>query len=204
MALEFIKLLDALAECIGDLPRMVGTEAVNFSKERFVQQNWYDTAPIPWPKRKHDRRGGEKRQQGAVLVDSGRLKRSIRIVSVSPSAVVIGTDVPYAQMHNDGFKGEENVKAHPYHVKARTEKVKEHQRKMKIKYKDGTEKEKTVTVKAHKRHVKAHIKNIGEHTRKMDMPRRRFLGESAELNRRIEKLITDTFVEAIKNASTPY
>ena len=190
MALEFVKILDALAECIGDLPRMVGTEAVNFSKERFVQQNWYDTAPIPWPLRRHLRRGGKKRQQGAVLVDSGRLKRSIRIVSVSPNAVVIGTDVPYAQMHNDGFKGTENVWAHRQNVKA-------HRRKVKVKAKKGGTKKKVVQVKAHTR-------NIAAHQREVDMPRRRFLGESAELNRRIEKLITDTFVEAIKNASTPY
>ena len=190
MALEFVKILDALAESIGDLPRMVGTEAVNFSKERFLQQNWYDTAPIPWPLRRHLRRGGKKRQQGAVLVDSGRLKRSIRIVSVSGTAVIIGTDVPYAQMHNDGFKGKENVKAYRQRVKA-------HRRKITVKTKKGGTKKKVVQVKAHTRTIAAHQRNV-------DMPRRRFLGESAELNRRIEKLITDTFVEAIKNASTPY
>ena len=190
MALEFVKLLDALAECIGDLPRMVGMEAVNFSKERFVQQNWYDTAPIPWPLRRHLRRGGKKRQQGAVLVDSGRLKRSIRIVSVSGTTVIIGTDVPYAQMHNDGFKGKENVKAYRQRVKA-------HKRKIKVKTKKGGTKTKAVQVKAHTR-------NIAAHQREVDMPRRRFLGESVELNRRIEKLITDTFVEVIKNDSTPF
>ena len=183
MALEFVKLLDALAECIGDLPRMVGMEAVNFSKERFVQQNWYDTAPIPWPLRRHLRRGGKKRQQGAVLVDSGRLKRSIRIVSVSETTVIIGT-------HNDGFKGKENVKAYRQSVKA-------HKRKIKVKAKKGGTKTKAVQVKAHTR-------NIAAHQREVDMPRRRFLGESVELNRRIEKLITDTFVEVIKNDSTPF
>ena len=190
MALEFVKILDALAESIGDLPRMVGTEAVNFSKERFLQQNWYDTAPIPWPLRRHLRRGGKKRQQGAVLVDSGRLKRSIRIVSVSGTAVIIGTDVTYAQMHNYGFKGKETVKAYRQRVKA-------HRRKITVKTKKGGTKKKVVQVKAHTR-------TIAAHQREVDMPRRRFLGESAELNRRIEKLITDTFVEAIKNASTPY
>lgn len=190
MALEFVKLLDALAECIGDLPRMVGMEAVNFSKERFVQQNWHDTAPIPWPLRRHLRRGGKKRQKGAVLVDSGRLKRSIRIVSVSPNAVVIGTDVPYAQMHNDGFKGEENVKAYRQRVKA-------HRRKITVKTKKGGTKKKVVQVKEHTRKIAAH-------QREVDMPRRQFLGKSAELNRRIEALITDTFKDCINEVLTTH
>jgi len=190
MALEFVKLLDALSECIGDLPRMVGMEAVNFSKERFVQQNWYDTAPIPWPLRRHLRRGGKKRQQGAVLVDSGRLKRSIRIVSVSGTTVIIGTDVPYAQMHNDGFKGKENVKAYRQRVKA-------HRRKITVKTKKGGTKKKVVQVKAHTR-------NIAAHQREVDMPRRQFLGKSAELERRIEALITDTFKDCINDVLTTH
>ena len=189
MALEFVKILDALAESIGDLPRMVGTEAVNFSKERFVQQNWFDAAPIPWEPRRRLRRGGKKRQNSAVLVDSGRLKRSIRIVSISGSTVIIGTDVPYAQMHNDGFKGTENVKAYRQRVKA-------HKRRITVKTKKGTKK-KTVQVKAHTRHIAAH-------QRKIDMPRRQVIGKSAELERRMELLITNELEAAIKEALTTH
>ena len=189
----------ALFQCLADLPQQIGTLAVNFSKQRFVEQNWHDTTPEPWTPRRHLRRGGKRRQNGAILVDSGRLKRSIRIVAVTPTSVTIGTDVPYAQIHNDGFEGEVNVKAHPYHVKERTEKVKRHKRDQKIKYKDGTEKVKKVTVKAHKRHVKAHTRNIKAHTRNMKMPRRRFLGSSAELEKQIMELIMSEINAAISN-----
>ena len=172
----------ALSACLADLPQQIGMLAVNFSKQRFVDQAWHDTNLEPWAKRKHLRRGGEARQKGAVLVDSGRLKRSIRIVAVTPTSVTIGTDVPYAQIHNDGFKGTQQVKAH-------SENVKGHKRKQKVKGKNGKTKTKTVTVKAHIRHIKAH-------TRNMNMPRRRFLGESAEL----ERLITEFILGEIQSA----
>jgi len=175
----------ALFLCLADLPQQIGTLAVNFSKQRFVEQNWHDTAPEPWTPRRHLRRGGKRRQNGAILVDSGRLKRSIRIVAVTPTSVTIGTDVPYAQIHNDGFNGSQSVRAH-------TQRVKEHQRKQKVKGKKGKWKTKKVTVKAHTRNIKAH-------TRNMKMPRRRFLGSSAELEKQIMELIMSEINAAISN-----
>lgn len=174
MAADFIRLMEALAEAIQAMPRQVGMIAVNFSKERFVSQNWLDERPEPWQPRKRKRRGGKARQKGAILVDSGRLKRSIRVIRVEPNAVVIGTDVPYAQKHNEGFDGQESVKAY-------TQNVKSHKRKMRVGKK---KKKKIVTVKAHKRHVKAH-------TRHVKIPARQFLGQSQELERRIESFIDE-------------
>lgn len=112
MSKPFAQIIDDVTRCINMLPQRVATLAVNFSKERFVKQNWHDEHAEPWQKRKHNRRGGANRQRGAVLVDSGRLKRSIRIVSVSKDRIVIGTDVPYAEIHNEGFEGLQNVRSH--------------------------------------------------------------------------------------------
>ena len=175
----------ALFQCIADLPEQIGMLAVNFSKQRFVEQNWHDTSPEAWEPRRRLRRGGKRRQNGAILVDSGRLKRSIRVISVTPTSVTIGTDVPYAQIHNDGFNGSQSVRAHKENVKA-------HRRKQKVKGKNGKWKTKTVTVKAHTR-------KIGAHTRNMKMPRRRFLGESAELERQIADFITSEIQSALSN-----
>lgn len=118
----------ALAEMLYDMPEQIGMLAVNFSKQRFVEQNWLYTTAEPWQPRKRKRRGGKARQNGAVLVDSGRLKRSIRIISTTPLSVTIGTDVPYAQIHNDGFSGVQSVKAHTRKGKN----VRAHRRKMKM------------------------------------------------------------------------
>lgn len=172
----------ALANVMHQLPQQLGTLAVNFAKQRFVDQAWQNTSSEPWQPRRNNRRGGTARQKGAVLVDSGRLKRSIRIISVSPTAVIIGTDVPYAQIHNDGFEGDVNVKAY-------TQQVKGHKRKQKVKSKKG-KKTKIVNVRPHSRHVKAH-------TRSVNMPRRRFLGESAELERQITEFILGEIQSAI-------
>jgi phage gpG-like protein len=111
---EYFAMLDRVAKATNELPRIIATEAVNFSKERFRAQNWVDFATEPWRPRKTVKGVSRRRSRRAILVDTGRLRRSIRVVSVSSEAVVIGTDVPYAQAHNDGFSGtvKQNVKAH--------------------------------------------------------------------------------------------
>ncbi len=109
---DFSSLVNGILQALNKVPERIGTEAVNFSKERFVNQDWKDTTSDPWLPRSRKRRGGTKRQNGAILVDSGRLKRSIRKTSVSPERVVIVTDVEYAALHNEGLKGTEQVKQH--------------------------------------------------------------------------------------------
>lgn len=84
-----------------DLPRLVGNTAVNFFKDRFRKQNWQDGASAqPWSKRNatlsHNRSGAN------MLVDSGRLRRSIRIARADSSHVTVATDTPYAKLHNEG------------------------------------------------------------------------------------------------------
>lgn len=130
---DFVKMLDNVTQAINSMPQRVATMAVNFSKERFVEQNWHDRQTEPWKKRKGRRRGGDKRQNGAVLVDSGRLKRSIRVISASRERVVIGTDVPYAQAHNDGADGIVRVGQHNRRTrKGKKAVVRAHSRKMNL------------------------------------------------------------------------
>ena len=106
-----------------------GVIAVNFSKERFVKKDWLNgTSRQNWDKRK-------KADRGSLMVRSGRLKRSIRKMSEGDYFVYVGTDVPYAQIHNEG--GDINktvtVRTHSRTRKGRTETVKSHRRKMNIK-----------------------------------------------------------------------
>jgi phage gpG-like protein len=113
--LEYIRMLDRVSMAVSSIPQRAATLAVNFSKERFRAQNWVDTRTEPWPKRQ----GREKRKVRAILIDSGRLRRSIRKVVVTSNFVIIGTNVPYAQAHNDGFRGEVTVKQHRRDNRAR-------------------------------------------------------------------------------------
>jgi phage gpG-like protein len=90
------------------LVNRVGVVAVNFSKERFVKKDWLDgSSRQPWAKRK-------RKDKGSLLVKSGRLKRSIRKISEGDFFVYVGTDVPYAQIHNEGGEVNKitNVRSH--------------------------------------------------------------------------------------------
>ena len=70
--------------------------ALAFFEESFAQQGFTDVNLQPWPKRLQN--NGQ-----ALLVDTGALKKSLKIKSAGGSQAVIGTaDLPYAQIQNDG------------------------------------------------------------------------------------------------------
>lgn len=111
------------------LVNRAGVVAVNFSKERFVKKDWLDgSSRQQWQRRK-------KPDKGSLLVRSGRLKRSIRKMSEGDYFVYIGTDAPYAKVHNEGgtINKVVNVRSFTRTRKGRTETVKTHRRKMNLK-----------------------------------------------------------------------
>ena len=141
-----------------------GVIAVNFSKDRFRFKNWIDKTAEKWQARKRPDRG-------SLLLRTGRLKRSIRKIASGDYYVVVGTDVPYAQLHNEGGTVSKVVQ-----VKAHTRKVVIRQRKVSRKGK--------VSSKV----IGSKMVNVRAQNRKMNrtMPKRQFLGESELLMRRIE------------------
>jgi phage gpG-like protein len=78
------------------VPRIVGTTAVEFFKENFRRQGFVDQGLEAWPPRQD---GNNDR---ALLIKSGRLRRSIRVLRANRNAVQVGTNVPYAKYHNQG------------------------------------------------------------------------------------------------------
>ncbi len=171
--IDFTRKIDALSRTYKTLPKEIGAVAVKFSKERFVSQAWLDSTKENWKARKRPRKG---KGSQTLLVKTGRLKRSVRVISADETQIVVGSNVPYAQIHNDGGKIEKTVA-----VKTHT--VKEHSR----------------TRKGRKETVKEH--SVNAHTRKMNttIPQRQFLGVSYTLSKRIENLITARFMRALKS-----
>jgi phage gpG-like protein len=99
-----IKLLqDRFKSVMTRLPVLVGNIAVNFSLDNFRRQAFLGNLLEPWPAR---RRGWKKdrRPNRNILINTGRLRRSIRVVRITPSTVVIGSDVKYARAHNEGMR----------------------------------------------------------------------------------------------------
>lgn len=167
---DFLIKLDKLSKLYKKFPEMAAIEAVNFSKERFVRKNWVDKSVIKWKPRKkspewHSAAQKRAASKGSLMVKSGRLKRSIRKITVTRNSVTIGTDVPYAEAHNEGAVINQviNIRSHTRKRKGRTS-----------------------TVRAHKR------------KRKITLPERRFLGESAILLRRIERLVEREIKDILK------
>jgi len=160
---------------------LLGEVVVNFSKERFLHENWLGTKPESWQQRKkasltRKRDGNEKRSTTAkrenrrsLLIDSGRLKRSIRPLKTSPNSITIGTDVPYAKTHNEGFKG------------TISQKVKQHSR----------------TRNGRKETVKAHTRTVN-----MRVPKRQFmptkLNESPQLVKRLQNTVIRELEKVLK------
>lgn len=149
------------------LPRFVGALAVAHFKEGFKNQGFTDDSLEKWTPRKKPDTGRAGRR--AILVKTGALRRSIRIVSMSSARVIVGSNLPYAQIHNEG--GRINA----------TQQVAAHRRRAHIRRVDGK-----------RQRVSEHT--VSAHSRKVNtlIPQRRFIGRSRVLNQKIEgKLIQE-------------
>lgn len=180
---DVVKALEAKMKiALQTLPRVIGNEAVNFSKERFRNQNWWDKAAVPWMKRK----AGSKRNKGrAILRDKGALARSPRVVSATPRLVVLGSSLPYAKANNDGFNGTVRVKAH---TRSRFSKQRVGSGKFTA---AGKERMKTVST------ITGTIR-VRSHSKKMNLPQRRFMGNSAQLTSRLKRVAAIHILRTIK------
>lgn len=170
----------ALRSRLLTMPIKIGDTAVLFTKQRFAQGNWIGNTVEQWrPRKAHTKWGKTARNRGrALLVDTGRLRRSIRIMKSTSTSVTVGSDVPYASAHNDGFKGKvsQAVSAHTRR-KFGKEKIGRSTRKVVV----GTSQ------------VSAHTRSI-----KQNIPRRKFIGQSPYLDKQIYRIIASEIAKAIK------
>jgi phage gpG-like protein len=168
-------------------PGMVGRLAVATFDENFANAGFTDKIFIRWKPRKGDtenqgrRLGDGGRQSGrALLIKTGRLRRSLRVAWAFPHGVRIvagNQDVPYAQIHNEGgtLTGTANVRAHTRHLYEENDVS--HASAKKPKY--VKEHVASIPVKAHTRQMNTHI------------PRRQFIGSSQKLTERVDRKFFD-------------
>ncbi len=154
---------------------IVGTEAVNFFAYSFTRQGFINESGVEkWKPRK---RMAKRNRGRGILIDTGRLKRSIRIVSKSINMVTVGTDVPYAKAHNEGITIDKTVQVKSFarRVKSKYQRSSLKTRKTSIKRQHLGE---TTQVKAHSRHMK------------IKLDKRQFMGNSAFLNKRLNLILS--------------
>lgn len=92
-------------------PDHVVTEAQKLVDESFRAEQYQDGKSTKWAPRKADPEAGLARtERRALLVQSGRLIGSVEATRRGGD-VVIGTDVEYAQVHNEGGNAGKNRSA---------------------------------------------------------------------------------------------
>lgn len=103
---EHRKILKQIEVFKPQLEKMVDgalTLAKNHFTNSFREQGFTDESKQAWQPRKRADRGRSKGNR-AILVKSGRLRRSLRTRRIGSLAGKILTDVPYARVHNDGLR----------------------------------------------------------------------------------------------------
>lgn len=87
-----------------DILKDAAREAVNFSKESFRKQGWTDNGLSPWKQRKTKNRSDKRTTaKRAILVDTGALRRSIRVAAVTSLRARVVAETVYAKRHNQGL-----------------------------------------------------------------------------------------------------
>lgn len=168
------------------LPRIVGNEVVNFTLENFKRQGFLGATFQPWKKRKSPTKWGTKpkRNNRAILVDTGSMRRATRISQATWDVIKVINSDPKAKVHNEGARGWIQQRVHSYQRNvsrvAEVASIKSHRVSSK-RVSTGT-----VTVKAHKRYINQNI------------PQRKFLGDSPYLRRNIERAISLEIMKALK------
>lgn len=173
---------------MSQLPYQVGVLMVSFTQDRFKYQNWVDTGTTAWKPRSRRKpwsvKGKSPRNEGrGLLIQSGRLRRSIRIIITTADSVTIGTDVPYAAAHNEGLRigFVQNVKAY----------IRMNKRRDGFSAQQGKAGKRTTRVKwvqssSGISHVKAHKRRYSN----FKIPQRQFMGPSKFLSMQISRFIT--------------
>lgn len=182
---------DIIKEVHDKLPRKVGVVAVNHFKQNFRDGGWLDNGLHPWKRTRRQEGTGTNASRGPLLSGREHLMKSIQ-ASTSPGQVSIETPVPYAAIHNDGG----DITTHPT-VTQRMRKFAWHMvySLAGIKGKGKLPKELPAEAGMWKGLALTKKRNITVHAH---IPRRQFMGDSAELRVKVNKLIKDS-IERIQS-----
>ena len=96
----------------GKMIDIAATKAVRFFTDNFARQGWIEDGQLhPWEPRKNGKDPGRPILQG---IGRRRLSVSLRYIKVGPYSALIGSDVPYAGVHNEGLRINATQRVHPF------------------------------------------------------------------------------------------
>lgn len=182
---------DILQEVNDRLPRKVGVIAVNHFKQNFRDGGWQDDGLHPWKKTIRQKQGGRDARYGPLTSRRNHMMRSIQS-RPGVGEVTIENSLPYAAIHNDGG----DITTHPT-VSPKMRRFAWHMAYSLagIKGKGSMPKELPEEARLWKCLALTKKSKI---TIKARIPKRQFMGNSKELQTKINKIINDS-LEKIKN-----
>ncbi|SMG35597.1 phage virion morphogenesis protein [Sphingobacterium psychroaquaticum] len=149
------------------LPDIIGTEVLNSALDNFRDESFFGDK---WPARK------DKKNTRKLLVKTGALQRSPRVIRSQPGLVTVGSDVPYASVHNNGEEISRNARSETF-IRNRHTKGKK-----KGLFSRGITRGQGFSFKAYT----------------YSMPRRRFFGAHPKLKEHLQQIIKEEFQNALK------
>jgi phage gpG-like protein len=170
----FSKLKSGMDAAMNELPQIIGNEIVNYSLEAFDKQGWNG---VEWEKRKND-----KDPSRAINIKTGRMKRGVRIIRTTATSVVVGDDVPYAAIHNNGGVIKRSAHSETF-VRPRIQRGDN-----RGKFRRMTRAERSASP-AQGFEVKAY---------EINMPQRRFIGITPEEIKRVKRVANQHIIKFIK------
>lgn len=182
---------DIIKEVNDRLPRKVGTVAVNHFKQNFRDGGWLDNGLHPWQRTRRQDSKHPDSKYGPLTSRRNHLMRSIQS-KAGQGTVVIENPVPYAAIHNEG--GE--VTTHP----TVTDRMRKYAWRMVyslsgVRKKGTLPKELPEEAEKWKGLALTRKSRLTVHAR---IPQRQFMGDSAELRVKINRIINES-IEKIKN-----
>ena len=168
---------------LGRILNDIRVEMTDEFDQNFERQSFFGEA---WQRRKSPMRPG-----GHILVDTGRLRRSIQS-RTTENSITFFTDEPYAAIHNEGGEIVVTTKMKRYFWHKYYETVGSFNRK-----KDGSRSnnKRTVQLSEEAEFWKfMALKKVGT---TIKIPRRRFLGTSPEVEKAVREIIEENITEYI-------
>lgn len=168
------------------LPRRVGVMAVNHFNQNFRDSGWRDNGLHPWQEALRQREGeGADAQRGPLIGPAPHLSRSTEACP-SPGVVRIVNPVPYAGLHNEGG----SITTHPT-ITPKMRRLAWAKMYKLIGVKKGEKMPKELPEAARRWKALALTKK-SKLTINAKIPRRQFIGDSAELRQKVDTLILQT------------
>jgi phage gpG-like protein len=173
-ARKIIRDMEKSSQAIKDMVTIMGVYAINHYKRSFTNGGFTDESLKRWQPRQRNR----DNEGRAILVKTGRLKRSLVAIKMGAYKVRVQSNVPYALIHNEGGK------------------IKKHGSYKKLYFDENNKLAKTRTARQRKAIHHGTISYVEKHT--ITMPQRQFVGYSGILAYKIEAALRAKIREIFK------